>query len=83
MDAGLHPKSTWNNPEPELVLFVSSRGKIVGARSATTSICATSRGAARCCRKAKDNNASCAIGPLLRLFDDSFTLDDVRKLESR
>jgi len=48
-DVGIHPKSAWNNPEPEVVLFVNSRGTTVGAHWATTSTCATSRGAARCC----------------------------------
>ena len=47
---------------------------------ATTSICATSKAAARCCSGiAKDNNASCAIGPFIRLFDSTFSLDDVRR----
>ena len=31
--------------------------------------------------KAKDNNASCAIGPMIRLFDGTWTLDDVRRAE--
>jgi fumarylacetoacetate (FAA) hydrolase family protein len=48
-DAGLHPASHWNNPEPEVVLIVSSDGAIKGATSATTSTCATSRAARRCC----------------------------------
>ena len=72
--------SSWNNPEPEVVLVVNSAARSSARRSATTSICATSKAAARCCSsKAKDNNASCAIGPFVRLFDDAFTLDDVRR----
>jgi hypothetical protein len=30
-DIGIHPKSSWNNPEPEVVLAVSSDGSIKGA----------------------------------------------------
>ena len=78
-EIGVRSDSSWNNPEPEVVLAVNSRGEIRGATLGNDVNLRDFEGrSALLLSKAKDNNASCAIGPFVRLFDDQFTLDDVR-----
>jgi len=78
-EVGVRSDSTWNNPEPEVVMVVDPRGRAVGAMlgNDVNLRCFEGR-SALLLGKAKDNNASCALGPFIRVFDDSFTIDDVR-----
>src|SRR5215472_10110150 len=79
-DIGIRSDSSWNNPEPEIVIVCDSRGRALGAALGNDVNLRDFEGrSALLLGKAKDNNASCSIGPFIRLFDDRFTMDDVRQ----
>lgn len=81
-EVGIHPMSKWNNPEPEVVLAIRSDGAVIGVTLGNDVNLRDVEGrSALLLGKAKDNNASCSLGPFIRLFDETFTLGDVDQIE--
>src|ERR1700744_1062158 len=76
---GVRSTSTWTNPEPEIVVVVDPDGKAVGATLGNDVNLRDYEGrSALLLGEAKDNNAASALGPFIRMFDDKYTMDDVR-----
>lgn len=81
-EIGVRSDSSWNNPEPEVVLVCDAHGEVLGATLGNDVNLRDFEGrSALLLSKAKDNNASCALGPFIRLFDDNFCINDVRQAE--
>lgn len=81
-EVGIHPRSVWNNPEPEVVLAVNQSGQVKGVTLGNDVNLRDFEGrSALLLGRAKDNNASCAIGPFIRLLDEDFRLENIRDLE--
>ncbi len=81
-DVGIHPISSWNNPEPEAVIVSNARGQLIGATLGNDVNLRDVEGrSALLLSKAKDNNASCALGPFIRFFDSGFSITDVKTMD--
>ena len=81
-EIGIRADSSWNNPEPEVVLSINRAGKVVGASLGNDVNLRDFEGrSALLLGKAKDNNGSCAIGPFIRLFDESYGIADLRRMQ--
>ncbi|MBH0114889.1 fumarylacetoacetate hydrolase family protein [Novosphingobium sp. YJ-S2-02] len=79
---GVRSDSSWNNPEPEIVMVAGPDGKAIGATLGNDVNLRDFEGrSALLLGKAKDNNASCSIGPFIRLFDEGYTIEDVRSAD--